>query len=118
MLLSLNPKNCSVVDTILARTQAHTPYAQKNKMDHVENVFENQVQTMSVAEPSAKRQKHANPPQTKTPGANEGPVRPWVTAMLTDLYHMTMAYAYWSSGRHNDQVGFVFAAASRLASSI
>jgi len=34
------------------------------------------------------------------------PTNPLVQPMLTDLYQLTMAYAYWKSGRHNDSAVF------------
>ena len=30
------------------------------------------------------------------------PTNPLVTALLTDMYQLTMAYAYWKGGKHND----------------
>ena len=30
----------------------------------------------------------------------------WVTPMLTDYYQLTMVYAYWKGGRHNDRAVF------------
>lgn len=35
-----------------------------------------------------------------------GPHNNMVDALLTDLYQITMAYAYWKSGRHNDDSVF------------
>ena len=34
------------------------------------------------------------------------PTSSFVDAMLTDLYQITMAYAYWMSGRHEDDSVF------------
>lgn len=34
------------------------------------------------------------------------PSNPLVQPMLTDLYQLTMAYAYWKTGRHNDSAVF------------
>lgn len=31
------------------------------------------------------------------------PTNPMVSALLTDMYQITMAYAYWKSGKQNDQ---------------
>jgi hypothetical protein len=31
------------------------------------------------------------------------PTDPMVTALLTDMYQITMAYAYWKAGKHNDR---------------
>ncbi len=31
------------------------------------------------------------------------PTNPMVTALLTDMYQLTMAYAYWKAGKHNDR---------------
>mmetsp|Transcript_17325 Transcript_17325/g.47302 ORF Transcript_17325/g.47302 Transcript_17325/m.47302 type:complete len:553 (+) Transcript_17325:189-1847(+) len=36
----------------------------------------------------------------------EGPTNPLVTAMLTDLYQITMTYAHWSNKRHEDDAVF------------
>jgi len=41
-----------------------------------------------------------------TAKANEGPTNPLVTPMLTDLYQITMAYAYWKSGKVNEDSVF------------
>ena len=30
------------------------------------------------------------------------PTNPLVTALLTDMYQLTMAYAYWKGGKQND----------------
>lgn len=30
------------------------------------------------------------------------PTNPMVTVLLTDMYQLTMAYAYWKAGKHND----------------
>ena len=35
-------------------------------------------------------------------GKLDPPTDPLVTALLTDLYQITMAYAYWKAGKHND----------------
>ena len=53
-----------------------------------------------MAEPSAKRQKQGG--FLTEPSGETASNRPWVTAMLTDLYHLTMAYAYWNSDRHKE----------------
>ena len=34
------------------------------------------------------------------------PSNPFVTALLTDLYQITMAYAHWKNNRHNDPATF------------
>jgi nicotinate phosphoribosyltransferase len=34
------------------------------------------------------------------------PINPLVTALLTDLYQITMAYAHWKNNRHNDVAVF------------
>ncbi|CAK9238613.1 unnamed protein product [Sphagnum troendelagicum] len=34
------------------------------------------------------------------------PTDPMVTALLTDMYQITMAYAYWKAGKHNDRAVF------------
>jgi nicotinic acid phosphoribosyltransferase len=34
------------------------------------------------------------------------PINTLVTAMLTDLYQITMAYAHWKNQRHEDQAVF------------
>ncbi len=31
------------------------------------------------------------------------PINPMVTALLTDMYQITMAYAYWKADKHNDR---------------
>jgi hypothetical protein len=31
------------------------------------------------------------------------PTNPMVTALLTDMYQITMAYAYWKADKHNDR---------------
>ncbi|KAJ7533616.1 hypothetical protein O6H91_13G057100 [Diphasiastrum complanatum] len=36
----------------------------------------------------------------------KGPTNPMVTALLTDMYQITMAYAYWRAGKHIDQAVF------------
>jgi nicotinate phosphoribosyltransferase len=33
-------------------------------------------------------------------------MNPLVTAMLTDLYQITMTYAHWKIGKHNDRAVF------------
>lgn len=30
------------------------------------------------------------------------PTNPMVSALLTDMYQITMAYAYWKAGKHRD----------------
>ena len=30
------------------------------------------------------------------------PTNPMVSALLTDMYQITMAYAYWKAGKHED----------------
>lgn len=35
-------------------------------------------------------------------GKLDPPTDPLVTSLLTDLYQITMAYAYWKAGKHND----------------
>lgn len=30
------------------------------------------------------------------------PTNPMVSALLTDMYQITMAYAYWKAGKHKD----------------
>ncbi|KAG1369833.1 Nicotinate phosphoribosyltransferase 1 [Cocos nucifera] len=35
-----------------------------------------------------------------------GATNPMVTALLTDLYQFTMAYAYWKAGKHQDRAVF------------
>ena len=35
-----------------------------------------------------------------------GPSNPLVQALLTDFYQITMAYAYWKCGKHNDKACF------------
>lgn len=37
---------------------------------------------------------------------SEIPTNSLVTPLLTDLYQITMAYAYWKNGRHNDEAVF------------
>jgi nicotinate phosphoribosyltransferase len=37
---------------------------------------------------------------------NNHPLNSFVTPMLTDFYQITMAYAYWKGGRHNDNAVF------------
>ncbi|XP_021714328.1 nicotinate phosphoribosyltransferase 2-like isoform X2 [Chenopodium quinoa] len=34
------------------------------------------------------------------------PTNPMVTPILTDLYQLTMAYAYWKAGKHNERAVF------------
>eukprot|EP00616_Rhizochromulina_sp_CCMP1243_P000511 CAMPEP_0118980012 /NCGR_PEP_ID=MMETSP1173-20130426/27292_1 /TAXON_ID=1034831 /ORGANISM="Rhizochromulina marina cf, Strain CCMP1243" /LENGTH=543 /DNA_ID=CAMNT_0006930323 /DNA_START=130 /DNA_END=1761 /DNA_ORIENTATION=+ len=41
-----------------------------------------------------------------TGGGVEGPTNSLVTPLLTDMYQISMAYAYWRSGRHNDEATF------------
>ncbi|KAL2931668.1 Nicotinate phosphoribosyltransferase 2 [Bienertia sinuspersici] len=36
----------------------------------------------------------------------EAPTNPMVTPILTDLYQLTMAYAYWKAGKHNERAVF------------
>lgn len=36
----------------------------------------------------------------------EGPTNSLVCPMLTDLYQITMAFAYWKANRHNDHAVF------------
>lgn len=46
---------------------------------------------------------------TRAMGTNakeDSPVNPLVTALLTDMYQVTMSYAYWKAGRHNEQAVF------------
>jgi hypothetical protein len=31
------------------------------------------------------------------------PTNPMVTALLTDMYQITIAYAYWKANKHNDR---------------
>lgn len=31
------------------------------------------------------------------------PTNPMVSALLTDMYQITMAYAYWKAGKHEDR---------------
>jgi hypothetical protein len=33
----------------------------------------------------------------------EPPTNPMVTSLLTDMYQITMAYAYWKAGKENDR---------------
>ncbi len=33
----------------------------------------------------------------------EPPTNPMVTSLLTDMYQITMAYAYWKAGKQNDR---------------
>lgn len=40
---------------------------------------------------------HAGPPTGLEP-----PTNPMVTVLLTDLYQITMAYAYWKADKHKD----------------
>jgi len=40
------------------------------------------------------------------PNATTSPTNPLVSALLTDLYQITMAYAYWKNGRHEDPAVF------------
>jgi len=54
---------------------------------------------MESGEPPAKRRLSEIP-------AQDAPMNPMVGAMLTDFYQITMAYAYWRSGKHNDQAVF------------
>ena len=38
--------------------------------------------------------------------SNQPPTNPLVTALLTDLYQITMTYAHWKIGKHNDDATF------------
>ena len=35
------------------------------------------------------------------------PTNPMVSALLTDMYQLSMAYAYWKAGKHNDRAVYV-----------
>lgn len=37
---------------------------------------------------------------------DDAPTSPFVTPLLTDLYQISMAYAYWRAGRHDDLAVF------------
>ena len=37
---------------------------------------------------------------------NNAPANSLVNAMLTDLYQLTMCYAYWDAGKHNSPAVF------------
>lgn len=37
------------------------------------------------------------------------PTNPMVSALLTDMYQITMAYAYWKAGKHQDRAVYVVA---------
>ena len=41
--------------------------------------------------------------EKEVPPAIGGATNPMVTALLTDLYQFTMAYAYWKAGKHQDR---------------
>ncbi|XP_066572252.1 nicotinate phosphoribosyltransferase [Amia ocellicauda] len=45
-------------------------------------------------------------PESEACAAMERSVRQRVPPLLTDLYHFTMAYAYWRSGRHDEPAAF------------
>jgi nicotinate phosphoribosyltransferase len=38
--------------------------------------------------------------------AKKGPTNSMVSPMLTDMYQLSMTYAYWKQGRHNDHAVF------------
>jgi hypothetical protein len=42
-------------------------------------------------------------------GAPDPPTNPMVSALLTDMYQISMAYAYWKAGKHKDRAVYVFA---------
>nr|XP_010930909.1 nicotinate phosphoribosyltransferase 2 isoform X2 [Elaeis guineensis] len=44
--------------------------------------------------------------EKEVPPAIGGATNPMVTALLTDLYQFTMAYAYWKAGKHQDRAVF------------
>lgn len=35
------------------------------------------------------------------------PTNPMVSALLTDMYQISMAYAYWRAGKHKDRAVYV-----------
>ncbi|KAG9444050.1 hypothetical protein H6P81_015390 [Aristolochia fimbriata] len=39
-------------------------------------------------------------------GGVKGPTNPMASALLTDLYQFTMAYAYWKAGKHQERAVF------------
>ncbi|OQS05961.1 nicotinate phosphoribosyltransferase [Thraustotheca clavata] len=43
---------------------------------------------------------------SSSPYANSAPTNALVTPLLTDLYQITMAYAYWKVGRHTEEATF------------
>ncbi|OQR98209.1 nicotinate phosphoribosyltransferase [Achlya hypogyna] len=45
-------------------------------------------------------------PETSNPYAGAQPTNALVTPLLTDLYQITMAYAYWKVGRHTEEATF------------
>jgi len=44
--------------------------------------------------------------ETKRQRTVQGPTNPLVGPLMTDLYQLTMAYAYWRSGRHEEAAVF------------
>lgn len=41
-----------------------------------------------------------------TDNKSEGPTNALVSPLLTDMYQISMTYAYWKNNRHNDQSVF------------
>ena len=41
--------------------------------------------------------------ENRNGGVIDGPTKPMVTPLLTDLYQFTMAYAYWKAGKHDER---------------
>eukprot|EP00053_Salpingoeca_punica_P025322 m.16827 g.16827 ORF g.16827 m.16827 type:complete len:627 (-) comp7729_c1_seq1:119-1999(-) len=64
-------------------------------MDHYDDARDSALD----GEPQAKR-------RIQEDSAQDKPMNPMVGAMLTDYYQITMAFAYWRSGKHNDPAVF------------
>jgi hypothetical protein len=48
----------------------------------------------------------------------EPPTNPMVTSLLTDMYQITMAYAYWKAGKENDRAVYDLSLSLSLATPI
>jgi hypothetical protein len=46
------------------------------------------------------------------------PTNPMVSVLLTDMYQLSMAYAYWKAGKHNDSAVYVSSLSLSLSLSL
>ncbi|KAJ7522498.1 hypothetical protein O6H91_18G014400 [Diphasiastrum complanatum] len=59
-----------------------------------------------LALPVKDEQVAVNTPRGNPLSELKGPTNPMVTALLTDMYQITMAYAYWRADKHLDEAVF------------